>query len=203
MEKGVLRRLFGFLRDSSDQRKANPPSDGDPGDKERPRLTAIEGRKGKEDGEYREGNERTKPCAVIGIPYSSDAVEETVEKEEESIMKSITKYMFVFPAVAAAAFALSACGGGGGGGGTTGAASAPVVSTGTMTKGSVVVNGIRFEDTAANITAKGTDSLTVLGQTVFVDGGTVFASVANFAALVVGNAVRPPPIESLEREKRH
>jgi hypothetical protein len=36
---------------------------------------------------------------------------------------------------------------------------------------------------------KGTDSFTVLGQTVFVDGGTVFANVANFAALAVNDAV--------------
>ncbi len=105
MEKSALQRLFGFLFDLSDQRKADPPSGDDPGDKSRPRLTSIEGGKGKED---REGNERRKPCAVIGIPYSSDAAEETVEKEEESIMKSIAKYMFVFAAVAAAVFALSA-----------------------------------------------------------------------------------------------
>ena len=115
MEKGVLRRLFGFLRGPPHQRKAES-----------------------------EGNERTNPCAVIGIPYSSDAAEETVEKEEEDVMKSIAKYMFVFAAVAVAAFALSACGGGGGGGGTTGATSAPAVSTGTLTKGSVIVNGVRF-----------------------------------------------------------
>lgn len=49
--------------------------------------------------------------AVIGIPYSSDAAKETVEKEEEDVMKSIAKYMFVSAAVAVAAFALSACGG--------------------------------------------------------------------------------------------
>jgi hypothetical protein len=234
MEKSVLQRLFGFLRDLTDQRKADPPSGDDPGDKWRPRLTMIEGGKGK--GEW-DGNERRKPCAVIGIPYSSDAADDTVEEEEESIMKSIAKYMFVFAAVAAAVFALSACGGGGGGGSTPVATSAPVVSAGTMVKGSVIVNGVRFEDTAANIhpddtgkvfspstlkdgmtvkvrgeinddrvtgraleievenevrgtiTAKGTDSLTVLGQTVFVDGGTVFANVANFAALAVGQAV--------------
>ncbi len=234
MEKNILQRLFGFLWDLSDQRMADPPSGDDPGDKWRPRLTVIEGGKGK--GKW-DGNERRKPCAVIGIPYSSDAADDTVEKEEESIMKHIAKYMYVFAAVAAAAFALSACGGGGGGGSTPVATSAPVVSAGTMTKGSVIVNGVRFEDTAANIhpddtgkvflpadlkdgmavkvrgeinddrvtgraleievenevrgtiTSKGADSLTVLGQTVFVDGGTVFANVANFAALAVGQAV--------------
>ncbi len=234
MEKNILQQLFGFLRDLTDQREADPPSGDDPGDKWRPRLTVIEGGKGK--GKW-DGNERRKPCAVIGIPYSSDAADDTVEKEEESIMKHIAKYMYVFAAVAAAAFALSACGGGGGGGSTPVATSAPVVSAGTMTKGSVIVNGVRFEDTAANIhpddtgkvflpadlkdgmavkvrgeinddrvtgraleievenevrgtiTSKGADSLTVLGQTVFVDGGTVFANVANFAALAVGQAV--------------
>lgn len=230
MEKSVLQRVFGFLCDLFQQGKADPPSCGDPGDKRRNRLTAIEGGRGKED---REGNGRIKPCAVIGIPYSSDAAEKTVETEEESIMRSIAKYMFGTAAVAAAVFVLSACGGGGGG--TTGGTSTPVVSAGTMTKGSVIVNGIRFEDTAANIsaddtpktpaflqsgmtvkvkgrrnddgvtgtadqvevenevrgtiTAKGTDSLTVLGQTVFVDGGTVYANVANFAGLAVNDAV--------------
>jgi hypothetical protein len=136
MEKSVLQRLFGFLWDLSDQRKTDPPSGDDPGDKRRPRLTAIEGGKGKED---RGGNERTKPCAVIGIPYSSDAAEETVEKKEESIMKCIAKYMFVFAAAAAAVFALSACGGGGGGmsgtttsAGTTGFTSGVITGFGTL-----------------------------------------------------------------------
>ena len=144
MEKSVLQRLFGFLRDLTDQRKADPPSDGDPGDKRRPRLTAIEGGKGT--GKW-DGNERRKPCAVIGIPYSSDAADDTVEEREESIMKHIAKYMFVFAAVAAAVFALSACGGGGGGtssaGGTAGTGT-PVVTTGTMTQGSVKANGVHF-----------------------------------------------------------
>ena len=153
MEKSVLQRLFGFLRDLSDQRKGDPPSGDDPGDKLRPRLTVIEGGKGK--GEW-DGNERRKPCAVIGIPYSSNAADDTVEEEEESIMKNIAKYMFVFAAVAAAVFALSACGGGGGGtssaGGTAGTGT-PVVSTGTMTKGSVIVNGVKFT-AAAGATIK-------------------------------------------------
>ena len=52
---------------------------------------------------------------------------------------------------ACAALTLAGCGGGGdaaidGGTGGTG-----IVSTGVMTKGSVVVNGVRFEDTLANI----------------------------------------------------
>jgi hypothetical protein len=45
---------------------------------------------------------------VIGIPYSSDAEEKTVETEEESIMKNIAKYMFVTATIAVAVFALSA-----------------------------------------------------------------------------------------------
>jgi hypothetical protein len=236
MEKSVLQRLFGFLRDLTDQRKADTPSGDDPGDKWRPRLTMIEGGKGK--GKW-DGNERRKSSAVIGIPYSSDAAENTVEEEEENIMKHIAKYMFGFAAVAAAGFALSACGGGGGGtssaGGTAGTGT-PVVASGTIEKlGSITVGGIKFEDTLANITAddttktaaflqpgmavkvkgtrnddgvtgtateieveneargtitaKGADNFTVLGQTVFVDGGTVFANVANFAALAVNDAV--------------
>ncbi|HEX9204394.1 MAG TPA: DUF5666 domain-containing protein [Candidatus Deferrimicrobiaceae bacterium] len=173
---------------------------------------------------------------MIGIPYSSDAAENTDPETEEKTMKRIGMYIFTMGLVAAAAMILAACGGGGGttssAGGTTGTA---VVSTGTITKGSVILNGVRFEDTAANITAddtpktaaflqsgmtvklkgrrnddgvtgtadqvevenevrgtitgKGTDSFTVLGQTVFVDGGTVFANVANFAALAVDDAV--------------
>jgi hypothetical protein len=105
-----------------------------------------------------------------------------------------------------------------------------------MTKGSVIVNGVRYEDTLANIIGDDTpktpanlqngmvvkvtgrrnddgttgtadrieienevrgpigailppDSFTVLGQTVFVDGGTIFANVSNFGALVVGDSV--------------
>ena len=204
METGFLQRMAGFFRDL----------------------------KGASEWD---GNERKKPCAVIGIPYSSDAAENTETKEEEDVMKNNAKYMFTAVAVAAAAVLLAACGGGGGtssAGGTVGTA---VVATGTMTKGSVIVNGVRFEDTLANITAddtpktaaflqtgmtvkvkgrrnddgvtgtateievenevrgtvanKGVDSFTVLGQSVFVDGGTVFANVANFAALNNGDTV--------------
>ena len=51
-----------------------------------------------------------------------------------------------------AASVLVACGGGGGGGGTGGTGLTSTVSTGVMAKGSTIVNGVRFEDTAANIT---------------------------------------------------
>ena len=69
-----------------------------------------------------------------------------------------------------AAFALSvlaACGGGGGTGGT-GATTPPgggggtVFSTGVMTKGSTIVNGVRFEDTAANISIDDTPKTALL-----------------------------------------
>ena len=48
---------------------------------------------------------------------------------------------------------LAGCGGGGGGygGGATPPNSTPAVSTGVMTKGSVIVNGVRFEDNVARI----------------------------------------------------
>ncbi len=113
--------------------------------------------------------------------------------------------------------------------------STPLISTGTMMKGSAIVNGIRFDDTLANITAddiaknaaflqsgmtvkikgsrnddrltgvaneihvenaargaillKFADSFLVVGQTVFVDGGTIFANVAGFDALLAGDNV--------------
>jgi len=53
---------------------------------------------------------------------------------------------------ALAASLVAACSGGGGGTGGTGTTISPTVSTGVMTKGSTIVNGVRFEDTAANIT---------------------------------------------------
>jgi len=84
MEKSVLRRLLGFLRDPFCQTEADPPSAGDPGDKGRPRLTAVEGGKGKEEMEKRGSDERTKPCAVIGIPYSSEPAEDTAEKRRRA-----------------------------------------------------------------------------------------------------------------------
>ena len=87
MGKNILQRLAEYLRDLTAQGKAVPPSAGGPGDKSRSRLIAIEGGKGK--GE-RNGNERRNPCAVIGIPYSSDAADDTVEEEEECVMQKVT-----------------------------------------------------------------------------------------------------------------
>ena len=46
---------------------------------------------------------------------------------------------------------LGGCSGGTGGTGASPTGSTPVVSSGVMTKGSVIVNGVRFEDTLANI----------------------------------------------------
>ncbi len=138
MGKSVLQQLAGYLQDLLGEWKAPPPSGGDPGDRVRPRLTAIEGGKGK--GEW-DGNERRKTRAVIGIPYSSDAAGSTVEKGEGCLMKKIAKYMCVF-GTAAAAFVLSACGGGGSSmgpttsAGTTGFTSGVITGFGTIHLGS-------------------------------------------------------------------
>lgn len=110
MKKSVLQRLFGFLREITGSPKADPPSCGDSCCDRRPRLVVIEGGIGKEG---REGNGRERPCAVIGIPYSSDtedSVEEEEEEEEteERVIKNIAKFMIVFAAAAAAVFALNA-----------------------------------------------------------------------------------------------
>lgn len=57
---------------------------------------------------------------------------------------------------------LTACGGGGGGGGSAsagGTGGTGIVSTGVMTKGSIIVNGVRFDDTNANVTIDDTPKL--------------------------------------------
>jgi len=46
---------------------------------------------------------------------------------------------------------LTACGGGGGGTGAAAPGGAAIVSSGVMTKGSVIVNGVRYEDNTAKI----------------------------------------------------
>lgn len=61
-----------------------------------------------------------------------------------SVFNSL-RYLFL----AALASVVAACGGGTGGTGATNTTSA--VSQGVMTKGSTIVNGVRFEDTTANI----------------------------------------------------
>ena len=138
-------------------------------------------------------------------------------------------FTFVSVMIMAIALAVAGCSTSGG----DDSAAVSTVSIGTMIKGSVVVNGVRFEDNAATIIAdddaqkvladgmtvkvkgtvnsgglagtaekievenevrgpiasKGADSFVVLGQTVAVDGATVFANDADFAALAVGNEV--------------
>jgi len=143
-------------------------------------------------------------------------------------MKKYTVSALFALGVVAVLLSLAACTGGGGSG-------TPIVMQGVMTKGSVILNGVRFEDTSASISAdgtdksaaflgdgmkvklkgrvnddgvtgtaevvevenevrgsvasKGADSFVVLGQTVYVDGGTFFVGVANFAALINGDKV--------------
>lgn len=93
MGRNILQRLAEYIRDLTGEEEAAPPSAGHPGDKRRPRLVAIEGGKGKGN---QDGDEERKPCAVIGIPYSSDAAEETGEDEEhggEDAMNQMRKYI--------------------------------------------------------------------------------------------------------------
>lgn len=134
---------------------------------------------------------------------------------------------------------LAACGGGtdGTGGSPPTPAGIATTASGVMTKGSVIINGIRFDDTTATVTddrgrnaaalatgmvvklrgrsddnGNGTaervdvenelraaitsinasaspQSFVAAGLTVLVDSQTVYANVANFAALVVGTRV--------------
>ena len=59
-----------------------------------------------------------------------------------------------------ACFAFASCGGGGGGSVVAGGGSGGTgISTGVMTKGSVIVNGVRFEDSLAQITIDDTPKL--------------------------------------------
>ena len=124
----------------------------------------------------------------------------------------------------------------GGGTGGTGA-QAPIVSSGTMAKGSIILNGIRFDDSATTVTddrnrtagqlangmviklrgrsddnttgqadrvdvenelramiqsistAGNTQSFVAAGLTVIVDSLTLYANVAGFSALTVGQRV--------------
>src|SRR5262245_48051204 len=70
------------------------------------------------------------------------------------IMETLFGWLRAALLAALAASILSACGGGGddgGGGGVGGTGLTSTVSTGVMAKGSTIVNGVRFEDTSANI----------------------------------------------------
>ncbi|HEX9191216.1 MAG TPA: hypothetical protein VF847_03905 [Candidatus Deferrimicrobiaceae bacterium] len=109
MGKSILQRLAGYVRDLNLTGTANPRPGGERPDGGRGRLSAV-GR-GKGEGN-RGGDDPVKPCAVIGIPYSSDAVGKTEPEEEESAMKTIAKYMFTAVVFAAAAMILAAGGGG-------------------------------------------------------------------------------------------
>jgi hypothetical protein len=108
MGKNILQRLAEYLRDLTAQGRDAPPPAGAPDDNPRPRLIAIEGGKGK--GE-RDSTGKRNARAVIGIPYSSDTEEETVEDDEEGeedAGKRMKKYMYGVGAAIAAVFVLSA-----------------------------------------------------------------------------------------------
>ena len=62
-----------------------------------------------------------------------------------------TKMIRRFALVAAIALTVAACGGGGGGNMAGGGTGGTGISMGVMTKGSTIANGVRFEDTTANI----------------------------------------------------
>ena len=67
-------------------------------------------------------------------------------------MKTRTGALLVLWLVIAVVMTACSSSGGGGGGTPAPATTTAVISTGAMTKGSVILNGIRFEDTLANIT---------------------------------------------------
>lgn len=68
----------------------------------------------------------------------------------------------------AIALTVAGCGGGTGGTGATTPTATNAVSTGVMTKGSVIVNGVRFEDTTANIFIDDTPKTSAALQTGMV-----------------------------------
>ena len=61
------------------------------------------------------------------------------------------RFFGTFTRAACVALTVSACGGGGDPAASGGTGGTGIVSTGVMVKGSVIVNGVRFEDTIANI----------------------------------------------------
>lgn len=139
--------------------------------------------------------------------------------------------------LAACLVAVAGCGGGTDGTGSPALSSAAITASGVMTKGSVIVNGVRYDDSAAIVTddrgrttaalangmvvklrgrrsdsgngiaervdvenelrakitaintAASPQSLVAAGVTVLADSQTVFAGVANFAALTIGERV--------------
>jgi hypothetical protein len=111
---------------------------------------------------------------------------------------------------AAAALTISGCGGGTGGTGSGGDTPTSAVSIGVMTKGSVIVNGVRFEDTAANISISIDDTpktaadlrdgmvVKVLG-TVNADGITGTAQRVEAQIEVRGSVTAVFPAENPQR----
>lgn len=98
MGKGVLLRLADYLTCLWDSGEADPHAGNeDTGKMQGGRVaTADDG-----DRAGRDGGDRRKPRAVIGIPYSSDAAEDTDPDEEEETMKRVGMYAFAMAAAAA------------------------------------------------------------------------------------------------------
>lgn len=98
MGKGVLRRLADYLTCLWDSGEANPHTGNeDTGQMQGRRVATADGK----EQTGRDGGDRRKPRAVIGIPYSSDAAEDTDPDEEEETMKRVGMYAFTVAAAAA------------------------------------------------------------------------------------------------------
>ena len=79
------------------------------------------------------------------------------------------RHIIVSVALIALSAVLVACGGGGGDSGGGGGGSTAVITKGVMTKGSVIVNGVRFDDSAAQIRRED-DIVTMVTATTLDDG---------------------------------
>lgn len=98
----------------------------------------------------------------------------------------------------AALIVLAACGGGGGGGSDDGGSAAPQsFSTGKISGfGSIIVNGVRFDDSQATVLdddgeARGRDDLG-LGMVVEVEGGAVENQAGSASKIVIRSEIKGP-----------
>lgn len=99
MGKGVFQRLAEYLTSFWLSGEASPQTGSEDPDGRQGRQDAPAG--GKEQAGW-DGGERRKPRAVIGIPYSSDAAEDTDQDEEGETRKRVGMLAFGIAAAAAA-----------------------------------------------------------------------------------------------------